>query len=121
AAPWLKRKTAPRRVIEKNISHILRTGQYVSPEPFDNHPLALRLFNEAYAEARLNPKVTEDKKELLRRYMADTADFMKPPPAPPGRMPPAPPPPPMKGAPPPGPPGPPGPRGPPLPAPPMAA
>ena len=55
---------------------------FVSPEPFDNHALALRLVNEAYHCARLDG-VSEDRLELLRRYMADTQDFMGPPPAPP--------------------------------------
>lgn len=120
---WLKRKLAPRRVIERNIAHMLKTGEFISPEPFDNHELAMRLVNEAYASARLD-KVPEEKLELLRRYMADTKDMLPPPPAPP-----APPMPmdPMMGAPPPGmPPGPMPPPGPPMPPPgvppmPMAA
>jgi hypothetical protein len=81
---WLKRRLAPRRVIERNIGHILKTGEFVSPEPFDNHKLALRLVNEAYASARLD-KVPEAKLELLRRYMADTSDFLGLPPPGPGQ------------------------------------
>lgn len=80
---WLKRKLAPRRIIERNVAHMIKTGEFVSPEPFDNHELALRLVNEAYHSARLD-KVPEDKLELLRRYMADTKDMLPPPPAPPG-------------------------------------
>jgi len=79
------RKLAPRKIIERNIAQMLKTGEFVSPEPFDKHDLALQLTNEAYAQARLDG-VPEAKKELLRRYMADTADFMKsaaPPIAPP--------------------------------------
>jgi hypothetical protein len=93
---YKKRVLAPRRLIERNIARILKTGEFVSPEPADNHQLALKLVNEAYAEARLD-NVPEAKLELLRRYMADTADFIAaatppPPPAPPmaGPMPPQP-------------------------------
>ena len=104
---YAKRKLAPRKLIERNVAHMLRTGKFVSPEPFDNHTLALRLVNEAYHEARLDG-VPEPKLELLRRYMADTKDFIgsaAPPMAPPGVMPPdAMAPPPMPGEIPPGPP-----------------
>jgi hypothetical protein len=81
---YAKRKNAARRIIERNIGHMLKTGEPVSPEPADNHPLALKLVNEAYAEARLD-KVPEAKLQLLRDYMAVTQSFLpKPaPPAPP--------------------------------------
>jgi hypothetical protein len=87
---WLKRRLAARRIIERNVGHMLKTGEFVSPEPFDNHQLAMRIVNEAYHEARLD-KVPEEKLELLRRYLADTQDFLAsqaPPPAPPMAMPP---------------------------------
>lgn len=111
---YAKRRNSPRRLIERNVSHMIRTGEFVSPEPFDNHSLAIRLVNEAYHEARLDG-VPEDRLELLRRYMVDTQDLIPPPPPPPpappiGAMPPPglagpPMPPPMAG--PPGPPPPP--------------
>lgn len=78
---YAKRRNAPRRLIERNVSHILTTGEYVTPEPFDNHALAMRIVNEAYHEARLDG-VPEKKLELLRRYMADSSDYLKPPPSP---------------------------------------
>lgn len=84
---YAKRRNAARRVIERNISHMLRTGEPVSPEPFDNHSLALRLVNEAYHEARLDG-VPDDRLSLLRDYMALTQNFMTPPPAPPSMQPP---------------------------------
>ena len=96
---YKKRKLAPRKLIERNIARILKTGEYPSPEPFDDHKLALTLVNEAYAEARLD-MVPEEKLELLRRYMADTVDLSEsskalppaappmPPMGPPGMMPP---------------------------------
>lgn len=114
---YKKRRLAARKIIERNIAHMIKTGEFVSPEPFDNHQLALRLVNEAYHDARLDG-VPEEKLELLRRYMADSEDLdaqaNPPPPMPPEAMPPGPmPPPPM------GPPMPP--DGMPMPAPPMAA
>lgn len=75
---YAKRKNAPRKTVERNIAAMLR-GEYRSPEPFDPHQQALKLVNEAYHDAR-NDNVPEDRLELLRRYMADTADFLKPPP-----------------------------------------
>lgn len=102
---YAKRKNAPRKTVERNIAAMLR-GEYRSPEPFDPHTLALKILNEAYHEAR-NDNVPEEKLELLRRYMADTADFLKPPPpitppasaagVPPGMGGPPPPPPPDAG------------------------
>lgn len=81
---FAKRKNAPRKLIERNIAHMITTGEFVSPEPFDNHQLALQLVNEAYHEARLDG-VPEDRLELLRRYMTDSADLAAPqaPPPPP--------------------------------------
>lgn len=88
---YKKRKLAPRRIIERNIRNMLVKGEYVSPEPFDNHELALKLTNEAYHEARLDG-VPDEKLALLRDYMAMTQDFMTPPPMPPAMAPPPPPP-----------------------------
>jgi len=88
-----KRKLAPRRIIERNITHMLKTGEFITPEPADNHALAMTLVSEAYAEARLDG-VPEQKLELLRRYLSDTTDFLPkppPPPAPMGALPPIPP------------------------------
>lgn len=96
---YARRKNAARKLVERNVDHMLRTGEFVSPEPFDNHALALKLVNEAYHCARLDG-VSEDRLELLRRYMADTQDFMTPPAPPPDAM--APPMDPMAGPPMPG-------------------
>lgn len=101
---YARRKNAARKLVERNIDHMLRTGEFISPEPFDNHALALKLTNEAYHCARLD-SVPEERLELLRRYMADTQDFMTPPAPPPGAEPPMDPmagpmgPPPMPGGP----------------------
>jgi len=88
---FAKRRNAARRVVERNIEAAIKRGEYLSPEPFDNHQLALRLVNEAYHEARLDG-VPEGRLDLLRRYMADTKDWidkLSPPPAPP-QLPPGP-------------------------------
>lgn len=79
---YAKRVGAARTLIERNISHMLTTGEVVTPEPYDNHPLAMRLVNEAYHEARLD-EVDEERLQLLRDYMAATDALMNPPPPPP--------------------------------------
>ncbi|AKU97008.1 hypothetical protein AKJ09_03672 [Labilithrix luteola] len=80
---YAKRANAARRIIERNIATMRDKGLPVSPEPFDPHPLALRLVNEAYHEARLDA-VPDTHLELMRQYMATTQKFMQPPPPPPG-------------------------------------
>lgn len=77
---YSRRIGAPRRIVERNIAHMLKTGEPIAPEPTDNHKLALKLVNEAYAEARLD-KVPEPKLQLLRDYLAVTQSYLpKPPP-----------------------------------------
>jgi hypothetical protein len=98
-AAYRKRKNAPKRIIERNIGQMLKTGKAIAPQPMDNHQLALRLVNEAYHEARLDG-VPEPKLQLLRNYLAVTQTYL-PKPAPdnaapsPPMDPMAPPPPPM--------------------------
>lgn len=100
---YAKRLNAARRIIERNVSHILKTGEAITPEPFDNHLLTMKIATQAYHEARLDG-VDEDRLELLRRYIADTQALLPrpPPPAPPMAVPGGPMPPPP-GAMPPGP------------------
>lgn len=76
---YARRQGAPRRIIERNISHMLKKGEPIAPEPADNHQLAMKLVNEAYAEARLD-NVPETKLQLLRDYLAVTQSYLKPPP-----------------------------------------
>jgi len=40
---YAKLANADRNVINRNIAHMLKTGEVVTPEPYDNHPLALKL------------------------------------------------------------------------------
>jgi hypothetical protein len=77
-----KRRGAARRVIERNIAEMIKHGKAVTPEPMDNHQLALKMVNEAYHEARIDG-VPEERLELMRRYMTETEEFMPKPTAPP--------------------------------------
>lgn len=79
---YSKAKLAPRKLIEKRIARILKTADAtIGPEPQDNHQLALRLVNEALAQAQLD-NMSFDVLECLRNYMVSTVDFMNPPQAP---------------------------------------
>ncbi len=79
---------APPHRAQPNLAHIIRTGEYLPPEPQDNHGLALKLVTEAIADARLD-HVPESTLRHLRTYSTVTEAFLKPP---------APPAPPMGGA-----------------------
>ncbi|MCL2724786.1 MAG: portal protein [Polyangiaceae bacterium] len=81
---YVRRANASRRIIERNIKTMLTDGLAVSPEPFDDHHLALRLVNQAYHDARLD-MVPDTRLGLLRDYMALTQGFIAqatPPPGP---------------------------------------
>lgn len=96
---YSKMANADRNVIKRNISEMLKTGEVVRPEPYDNHMLAMRLTRQAYHNARLDG-VPEEKLQLLRDYMDATEAHMnpEPPPPDPNAMPPAMPPQPMMDA-----------------------
>jgi hypothetical protein len=96
-----KRLSARRRLIERRVAMMFKEGRYITPEPFDDHKLAMRIVNEMYAEAQ-NDARPEAQLELLRKYLKDTRSMM-PPPAPPA-LPPGPSAPPMPAMMPPGPP-----------------
>jgi hypothetical protein len=72
----MRRMLSRRFVIQKNIASIIRKAKYVSPEPSDDHELALQLVNDAYHEARLDD-VPEDRKLMLLKYMQVTEDFIE--------------------------------------------
>lgn len=106
---YQRRKFAARRLILRNIDHILETGERITPTPFDNLELIVQFGNEAIQEAKLDG-VEESHIDALRDYVygADAlrpkpqAVPLPPPPMPdPGAMPPPPdmmPPPPMAAA-----------------------
>ena len=86
-----KRRNAPRHIIERNIYEMVYKGTLVTPQPYDDHALALKLVNESYSLARLDG-VPEDRLQLLREYMDATEaalEKINQPPTPPA--PPAPP------------------------------
>lgn len=87
-----KRKLAPRKLVERNLSQIVRHGKWVAPEPLDPHEVALRIANETLASARLD-NVPPARLELIRKYITLTQRLLlqqNPPPPPP--------PPPQEGA-----------------------
>lgn len=109
---FISQLTAPRKNIEWQISQILSHGEYVSPEPYQDLELGLRLFTEAYLNAQRNG-VPEKYLNLMRTWMDQAQAMLQPPPQPPAPPPPMAPPP--MGAPPPMP-APAPPMGPPVPA-----
>ncbi len=76
---------ADQEVIDKNLTHILTTGKYLSPEPFDNLALCVSRGGKFYNACR-RVDVPEARLQLLRQFIAD-AQKMIPPPAPPMPMP----------------------------------
>lgn len=71
----LRRETAPRELIERNIEKILEDGVWSSPEPLDDHELALVLMTDAIADAR-NKDTEPARLSMARRYVVLTARFI---------------------------------------------
>lgn len=57
-------------IIRRNLSYMLRTGKYLSPLPYDNHDLIIKLTALKIHEARCRD-VDEDKIALLVKYIED--------------------------------------------------
>jgi len=76
--------TAQTEIIDDILEKMVDSGNYLPPEPFYNLTLALQRSQLSYMKYKL-AGVKEDRLELLRRFMGDTADLLKPPapPAPP--------------------------------------
>jgi hypothetical protein len=68
-------QNAPMDDIEMTIGLILDKGEYVSPEPFSNLPLAIQKMNSALLRAKVDG-APEDKLELLRRYISDALSLL---------------------------------------------
>jgi hypothetical protein len=66
--------TAPRRVIEMQLLAIVRDGEPQMPEPFFPLDLARQLAAQHYCQAQVDG-VSEDRLELLRRYIQATVDL----------------------------------------------
>lgn len=101
-----KIRNAPRDNILKQIDDILLDGKYRSPEPFQNLQLGLQLFQSALLAAE-DDGVSDEKLEMLQRWMGEAKALLTPPAPPPmpppgpgmGAMPPTAPPPPPPGVP----------------------
>lgn len=78
-----KTATAPRRVIEQQLLHMIRDGRPEMPEPFFPLDLAKKLAAEHYCQAQLDG-ASEDRLELVRRYIQALQDLTAPPPPEPG-------------------------------------
>ncbi len=69
---FMARKNAPRELLERNIERILEKGEWVAPEPLDDHELALVEIPLALAQAR-NKGTEAARLSLLRRYVVLSA------------------------------------------------
>jgi hypothetical protein len=65
---------------KKQIAMILRHGDYIAPEPFENFELGIRMYRSALMQARIF-KASEEKLNLLRKWL-EAADAMSPQPTP---------------------------------------
>lgn len=85
---------ADRDIIDKTLAHMVRTGEYISPEPFDNLALIVNRGGKFYNMLRRHNAKDSDL-ALVRQYILDAQDLLSPPQAPPdgsGAPSPAPPP-----------------------------
>lgn len=69
--------TASRDDTLRMIDLMLEKGEYDPPEPYMNLQLALKLTQSAYIKARTNG-YTEDRLDLLRRFMDDVQGLLQP-------------------------------------------
>lgn len=72
-AAMLRRKAAPKRIIERTIGKMLAGGPYTPPEPQDNLALALDIANQMYAEAR-DMGCPPARLAKIRDYMLEVKD-----------------------------------------------
>lgn len=87
---YAARRNARRRLLERNIEEIIEKGEWVAPEPNDDHDLTLREMPSIIAQARLDG-VEPDTMDLLYRYetLSQRLQTMgQPPPAAPPAAPP---------------------------------
>lgn len=61
-------------VIKRNLSYMIRTGNYISPLPYDNHDLIVKLTALKINEARCR-EVDEDTIALLVQYIEDALEL----------------------------------------------
>lgn len=73
---YAKRRLARRTTFERNVASILSHGEYLPPEPLDDHEFALAELPNVYAEWR-DDGVEQAKLELLLRYGTMTFRYWK--------------------------------------------
>lgn len=73
---FMARKNAPRELLDRNIETIVEKGEWVAPEPLDDHVLALTEVPMALAQAR-NKNVEPKRLSMLRRYVVLSARLQK--------------------------------------------
>jgi len=81
-AAYIKRVTAPRRLVERMVGTMLEKGIYMSPEPHMNLALTLSIAQEMYLEAKLDDANFADYPHaknlaLVRDFMVATEDLVK--------------------------------------------
>jgi len=75
-----KLKTAHIEVIDLAIERMLEDGEYIPPEPYMALEYGISRIQQAYNLAIINDE-PEDRRELLRRWLAQADSMMAPPPA----------------------------------------
>jgi hypothetical protein len=73
---------APRDLLEQAFELMLTEGVYISPEPFYDLNLAMRLGSLHYQRARL-AGVPDERLDLVRRFLVAVQQMLTPPPPPP--------------------------------------
>jgi hypothetical protein len=69
-------ETSNLKLIEKTINHMLKTGEYMPPEPQMQLDVAMQLAQKHYLLGRIN-EVEEDRLELILRFMDDCERLQK--------------------------------------------
>jgi len=72
----ISRKLAGGRFSRKVVEYIMDTGEYISPDPYEDHPRNFQIAQTYYNQGKLNG-LDDARMELLRRYMDDNDRFMK--------------------------------------------
>lgn len=76
-AAYVKRVTAPKRIVEKIVGHMLRGGDYIGPEPEMNLALALDIANGMYVEHLLIDGFPKERLQNVREFMLRVKDLIK--------------------------------------------
>ena len=73
----LNRELAPYEIVLDMLEAMIDDGEYVSPEPFMDLDLALRIVNHAYLRAKIE-RVPEERLDLLRRWQSVAEAMRRP-------------------------------------------